>query len=53
VSKSKQKKHNSFDDNEQYDFRQETREHRRMKRLNSALKTKNLDELIHLDEDYD
>ena len=59
MSKSKHNKFNDYNwsDEEEYvsssQLRQEKKEKRRQKRLNAALKTKDINKLLEYEEDYD
>lgn len=57
MSKSVKKTKYSYDDDfesyDDYGYNQELQQRRKEKRIRSALKTRNIDRLLELDEDYD
>ena len=55
MSKSKPdySRERKFFDGDRHPHSDDLRNHRREKHLKTALKTKNIDELIHIDDDFD
>jgi aromatic ring-opening dioxygenase LigB subunit len=53
VKKTKYAYDDDFESYDDYGYNQELQQRRKDKRIRSALKTKNIDRLLELDEDYD
>lgn len=53
VKKTKYAYDDDFESYDDYGYNQELQQRRKEKRIRSALKTRNIDRLLELDEDYD
>jgi hypothetical protein len=53
VKKTKYAYDDDFESYDDYGYNQELQQRRKDKRIRSALKTRNIDRLLELDEDYD
>ncbi len=50
-TQNRQNDYEDFDEND-YEYRASRLEHRKQKRMSAALKTKNIDRLLELDDEY-